>query len=175
MGQLSFLLAHFDKNIDGFTMDIPKWFSYLESKGIPQSWLCGLQALIVCNFSSRCPHVRIFLDFLENQKHGQSQVKWYTTLNIPVWYPWTPIHQKAVEKDAQLGYLQPPAELLQAAATFVIQNSNCHFAFSPPSVLLSPPSILPSPSAVIWITMASFWWTAALPGSSSIWYVRNRL
>ena len=75
---------------------------------------------------------------------------WYTSLNIPIWYPWTPGHQKAVKKDAQLVYLQPPAELLQAAATFLIQTPT---AILPLALLLSSSTHLqsyesPSPWAV---------------------------
>jgi hypothetical protein len=116
MGQLSFLFAHFQHERE---TDIPRWFSFLESKGITQSWLCGMQSSMVCDFLTYCLHVGVFLNFLENRKH-QPSVDWYTSLNVPVWYPWTDKHQKAVKKNPQLSYLQPPPELLQAAATFLI-------------------------------------------------------
>lgn len=132
MGQLSFLFGHFEHE----NYDIPRWFSFLESRGIAQSWLCGLQSSIVCDFSSYCPRVGVFLDFLENQK-GQPSVSWYTSLNVPVWYPWTDRHQKAVRGDSRLAYLQPPPELLQAAATLIIRT---------PTAIL-PSSLLPSSSA----------------------------
>ena len=118
MGQLSFLLAHFEHEEK---TNIPWWFSFLKSQGITQSWLCGMQSSMVCDFSLYCPCVGVFLDFLENQKH-QPSVDWYTSLNVPVWYPWTDKHQKAVKENPQLTYLQPPTELLQAAATFLIQT-----------------------------------------------------
>jgi len=118
MAQLSFLFAHFEH--EGNT-DIPRWFPFLESQGIAQSWLCGMRSSMVCDFSKYCPRVGVFLDFLENRK-GQPTVDWYTSLNVPVWYPWTNKHQKAVKENPQLAYLQPPPELLQAAATFLIQT-----------------------------------------------------
>ena len=127
MAQLSFLLGHFehDANLNignGLNFNVPRWFSYLESRGIAQSWLSSLQASIVCDFSSRCPRAGIFLDFLENGKGSQPTVKWYTFLNVPVWYPWTARHEKAVKENPLLGYLQPPPELLQAAAGFLIRT-----------------------------------------------------
>ena len=72
MGKISFLLGYF-KN-DCITADIPRWFSFLESQGIAQSWLSGLQSSTVCDFSRYCPRVGLFLDFLENEKHGQPLV-----------------------------------------------------------------------------------------------------
>ena len=139
MGHLSFLLGHFehDANLNisnGLNIGIPRWFSYLESEGIPQSWLCSLRASTVCDFSSRCPRVGVFLDFLENHKGRQPEVKWYTFLNVPVWYPWTASHGKAVKERRELEYLQPPPELLQAAATIVIRT---------PTAIL-PSALLPS-------------------------------
>ncbi|KAF8817374.1 hypothetical protein BYT27DRAFT_7247266 [Phlegmacium glaucopus] len=139
MAQLLFLLAYFEH--DNVNVEIPKWFAYLKSKGISQSWLSSLQASTVCNFSRYCPRVGIFVDFLENQKDGQPQVKWYTSLNVPVWYPWTDRHQKAVRERPQLAYLQPPAELLQAAATIIIRAPTAIL----PSALL-PSALLPSTS-----------------------------
>jgi hypothetical protein len=145
MGRLSFLLGHFEHD-NGLKIDVPRWFSYLESQGIPQSWLCSLQASTVCDFSSRCPRVGIFLDFL-NDRNRQPQVKWYTFLNIPVWYPWTASHEKAVKGKPQLEYLQPPAELLQVAATIVIRTPTAIL----PSALLpsssAPPSFPPHPQS----------------------------
>jgi hypothetical protein len=64
--------------------------------------------------------VGLFLDFLDNHGGRQPHVKWYTFLNVPVWYPWTASHKKAVKQKRELQYLQPPTELLQVAATFVI-------------------------------------------------------
>src|SRR5271156_5263902 len=130
---------------------IPKWFHYLESQGISQFWLSSLEASTVCDFSSRCPRVGLFLDFLENQKDSQPSVQWLTSLNVPVWYPWTNRHQKAVEQRPELAYLQPPPELLQAATTFTIRT---------PTAIL-PSALLPSallPSALL---------PSALPPSSS--------
>src|SRR5277367_4306683 len=101
---------------------IPKWFHYLESKGISQFWLSSLEASTVCDFSSRCPRVGLFLDFLENEKDGQPSVRWYTSLNVPVWYPWTNRHQKAVNQRPELAYLRPPPEVLQAATTMTIKT-----------------------------------------------------
>ena len=49
MGQISFLLGYFKNNC--IATDIPRWFSFLESQGIAQSWLSGLQSSTVCNFS----------------------------------------------------------------------------------------------------------------------------
>src|SRR6202046_2905539 len=94
MGQLSFLLAHFEGEGN---IDIPRWFSFLESKGISQSWLCGMQSSVVCDFSPYCPRVGVFLDVLENPK-GQPSVEWYTSRHVPVWYPWTDKHSKAVRE-----------------------------------------------------------------------------
>ena len=141
MGQLSFLLGHFehDDNLNlhnGLNIGIPRWFTYLESKGIPQSWQSSLQGSTVCDFSSRCPRVGIFLDFLDDHKGRQPQVNWYTHLNIPVWYPWTTSHEKAVQEKPRFGHLQPPVELLQVAATFVVR--------SPTAIL--PSALLPSSS-----------------------------
>jgi hypothetical protein len=112
MGHLSFLLGHFelDDNLDihnGVNFDIPRWFAYLQSHGIPQSWLCILQASTVYDFSSRSPHVGIFLDFLEDHMCHQPHVKWYMFLNIPVWYPWTARHEKEIKQKQQLEYLWP--------------------------------------------------------------------
>ena len=127
LGHLSFLLRHFehDQNLnipnpDSNWPSIPRWFIYLESRGVPQSWLCSLRTSTVCDFSSSCPRVGLFLDFLEDCKGRQPLVKWYTFLNIPVWYPWTAKHEKAVKQRRELEYLQPPAEVLQVATTFVI-------------------------------------------------------
>jgi hypothetical protein len=120
---------------------IPKWFHYLESQGISQFWLSSLEASTVCDFSSRCPRVGLFLDFLENEKDGQPSVQWYTSLNVPVWYPWTNRHQKAVKQRPELAYLQPPPELLQAATTFTIRTPTAIL----PSALL--PSALPPSSS----------------------------
>jgi hypothetical protein len=140
MGHLSFLLGHFEDDNHNSHIGIPRWFPSLESKGIPQSWLCSLQASTVCNFSSRCPRVGLFLDFLDIQK-DQPEVKWYTRLNIPVWYPWTARHEKAVKETPQLGYLQPPLDLLQTAATFIIRNPTAIL----PSALLTFSSAQPFP------------------------------
>src|SRR5271156_2023901 len=114
---------------------IPKWFHYLESKGISQFWLSSLEASTVCDFSSRCPRVGLFLDFLENEKDGQPSVQWYTSLNVPVWYTWTNPHQKAVNQRPELAYLRPPPELLQAATTITIRTPT---AFLPSAL---PPSL----------------------------------
>ena len=132
MGQLSFLLGHFEGV--HHTEPIPQWFSYLESQGITQFWLSSLQASTVCDFSRNCPRVGVFLDFLENFKEGQPKVEWYTSLNVPVWYPWTAQHQKAVKEHPNLAYLQPPPEVLQAAASFIIRT---------PTAIL-PSALLPS-------------------------------
>ncbi|KAF8806938.1 hypothetical protein BYT27DRAFT_7256944 [Phlegmacium glaucopus] len=110
MAQLLFLLAYFEH--DNVNIEIPKWFTYLKSKGISQSWLSSLQA----------------------STDNQPQVKWYTSLNVPVWYSWIDRHQKAVRERPQLAYLQPPSELLQAAATIIIQ--------APTTIL--PSALLPS-------------------------------
>ena len=96
-----------------------------------------MQSSTVCDFSSRCPRVGLFLDFLEDHKGRRHQVKWYTYLNVPVWYPWTASHEKAVKERRQLEYLQPPAEVLQVAATFIIRT---------PTAIL-PSALLPSSSA----------------------------
>jgi hypothetical protein len=147
MGHLSFLLGHFehDYNLNitnGLNIDVPRWFSYLESHGIPQSWLCSLRASTVCDFSSRCPRVGVFLDFLEDHNGRQPQVKWFTFLNIPIWYPWTASHENAVKQRRQLEYLQPPAELLQVAATFIIRTPTAIL----PSALLPSSAHLYSPA-----------------------------
>ena len=118
MCQLSFLFAHFQHKEE---TNIPRWFSFLESQGIAQSWLCGMWSSIVCDFSTYCLCVWVFLNFLKNQKY-QPSVDWYTSLNVPVWYPWMDKHQNAVKENPQLSYLQPPLELLQAATTFIIQT-----------------------------------------------------
>src|SRR5271168_504308 len=125
---------------------IPKWFHYLESQGISQFWLSGLEASTVCDFSSRCPRVGLFLDFLENEKHAQPSVQWYTSLNVPVWYPWTNRHQQAVNQHPELAYLQPPPEVLQAATTMTIRTPT---AILPSALLPSalPPSALPPSSS----------------------------
>jgi hypothetical protein len=161
MAHLSFLFGHFehDDNLGyptDFTkcLEIPRWFIYLENRGIPQDWLCGLQTSTVCDFSSRCPRVGLFLDFLEDHKGRQPQVKWYTFLNIPVWYPWTAKHEKAVtgKQRRELEYLQPPAEVLQVAATILIRTPTAILpsALLPPSASPSsappPPCSAPSPS-----------------------------
>src|SRR5271156_3065774 len=118
---------------------IPKWFHYLESKGISQFWLSSLEASTVCDFSSRCPRVGLFLDFLENEKAGQHSVQWYTSLNVPVWYPWTNRHQKAVNQRPELAYLRPPPEVLQAVATMIVRTPT---AILPSALLHS--TLLPS-------------------------------
>jgi hypothetical protein len=142
MGHLSFLLGHFehDDNLHipkdlSFGVPVPRWYSYLESHGIPQSWLCGLRSSTVCDFLNRCPRVGIFLGFLEDHKGRQPHVKWYTFLHIPVWYPWT----------AKLEYLQPPAELLQVAATFVVRTPTAILPSALLPSLVSPLRILSSP------------------------------
>ena len=61
---------------------IPKWFHYLESQGISQFWLSSLEASTVCDFSSRCPRVGLFLDFLENEKDGQPSVQWCVDVGV---------------------------------------------------------------------------------------------
>ena len=83
----------------------------------------------------------VFLDFLENQKNGQPLVSWYTSLNVPVWYPWTDRHQKAIKGRPQFAYLQPSPELLHAAATILIQVPT---AILPLNLL---PSSLPQPQS----------------------------
>jgi hypothetical protein len=145
MGHLSFLLGHFELDSklgigNGLSIGVPRWFTYLESHGIRQSWLSSLQSSTVCNFSSRCPRVGLFLDFLENHKGRQRPVDWYTFLNIPVWYPWTVRHEKAVKERPELEYLRPPTDLLQVAATIVIRTPTAIL----PSALL--PSSAPSSS-----------------------------
>ena len=110
MGHLSFLLGHFkhDDNLNihnGLNFDIPRWFNFLDSHGIPQSWLCSLRTSSVCNFSSCYLHVGIFLDFLDDHANHQPKVKWYMFLNIFVWYPWTASHEKAVKQRWELEYL----------------------------------------------------------------------
>ena len=49
-------------------------------------------------------------------------MEWYISLNVPVWYPWTAQHQKAVKEHPSLAYLQPPPEVLQSAASFIIRT-----------------------------------------------------
>ena len=135
MGHLSFLLGHFELDLIRSIpndFDVPRWFTFLESHGIPQYWLSGLLASTVCDFSSRCPRVGIFLDFLHGGR--QPQVKWYTFLNILVWYPWTASHEKEVKLRQDFDYLRPPADLLQVAATFLIRT---------PTAIL-PSALLPS-------------------------------
>src|ERR1700734_2134309 len=99
MGRISFLLGHFEHE-NGPDTGVPRWFSFLESHGIPQSWLCSLHASTLCDFSGHCPRVGLFLDFLENPKSNQPQpqVKRDTSLNVPVWHRWTTLHQSAVKE-----------------------------------------------------------------------------
>ena len=70
-------------------------------------------------------------------------MKWYTFLNIPVWYPWTAKHEKAVKQRRELEYLQPPAEVLQVAATLVIRTPT---AILPSALLPSSASTSSAPS-----------------------------
>ena len=116
MGQLSFLFAHFQHK--GET-SIPRWFSFLKSQGIVQSWLHGMRSSIVCNFSTYSPHVGVFLDFLKNWKY-QPSVDWYTSLNVPVWYPWTDKHK------AKHTTLIPPASTRIPPSCCHIPHPNSH-------------------------------------------------
>jgi hypothetical protein len=143
MGQLSFLFAHFQHERE---TDIPRWFSFLESKGITQSWLCGMRLSMVCDFSTYCPRVGVFLDFLENRKHQRS-VDWYTSLNVPVWYPWTDKHQKAAKENPQLSYLQASTRIAPSCRHIPHLNSHRHSTFS------SSASI--STTTILWTTVAT--------------------
>lgn len=96
--------------IHPWTLRAREWSEHRIS--IAQSCLCSLQASTLCDFSSHCPRVGILLVFFEDRK-DQLQVKLYTSLSI-----------------------QPPSELLQVAATFVIRT---------PTAIL-PSALLPSSS-----------------------------
>ena len=94
---------------------------------MPQIWLNHFQISTVCNFSKNCPRVGIIIDWLQTQEK-KPKVKWFTSHNVPVWYPWTPNHAKAAS-NPRFYHLHPPVHLLQAATTLtpVPPLSQTHF------------------------------------------------
>lgn len=92
MGLLSFQIAA-----------VPDWFNVLAAKDIPQIWLNDFNHSTACNFSENCPRVGIILDLLNADKK-QPPITWFTSHNVPVWYPWTRAHAEACLKP-QLAHL----------------------------------------------------------------------
>ena len=77
MGQLSFLLGHFEHDsnlgiVNGLNIGVPRWFTHLESQGIPQTWLSSLQSSTVCDFPF-CRHLRQTHQYVQHASVNRSQ------------------------------------------------------------------------------------------------------
>lgn len=118
MALISFLIAQTQTYYQLEAEERENWFTVLSERGMPQSWLSGLQTSEVATFSSNNARVGVILDFLSNLPR-QPPVEWYCYFNIPVWYPWSKRHEKATHARPDLEHLRPPVHILQEIHTFL--------------------------------------------------------
>jgi hypothetical protein len=119
MGLLSFIIGHIELLESNHA--IPDWFQYLVDKGISQTWLSGFHQSGLCNFSLTSLRVGVFIDWLEKDISRPS-LEFFTSLNVPVWYPWTTELGNLVARNPALANLRPPPEQLQVATTYIMQR-----------------------------------------------------
>lgn len=126
MGLVSFIIAHIE--FLELNHAIPDWFQYLVDTGISQPWLNGFYQSGLCNFTRTSFRVGVFVDWLEKDK-SRPRLEFFTCLNVPVWYSWTPELGNLVARDPALANLQPPPEQLQSATTFIMQQPSTFSQF----------------------------------------------
>ena len=144
MGLLSFLISEI--KFRSLVHDIPDWFTFLVDQGVSQPWLNGFYQSTICNFSENCPRTGLFINWLAEDK-PTFPLKLFQMANVPVWYPWTPELAKLVSHTPSLADLQPIAEKLQNATTFITCTPSTFFErYGITRLAALPPSPSKSPS-----------------------------
>lgn len=118
MGLVALLIANVETYHPVEAEDDENWFAVLTRCGTLQYWLGSLQTSDAAVLSPRCPRVGVISDFLSEETQ-QPKVEWFCAFDIPVWYPWTAEHAKAVNAGRNMEYLCPPSHFLQSATTFL--------------------------------------------------------
>ena len=133
MAGLSFLVA-VGSRCPQAGPSVPDWFMTLANAGCAQSWLTGVAASPICEFSPFVSRVGLFLNLLDREK-TQPDVEWFYNFHIPLWYPWGKAEADAARSRPSLNRWAPPAYKLQEATTFITQQ---------PSAPRAPPGKSPS-------------------------------
>ncbi|MDT7543806.1 MAG: hypothetical protein QOE33_3725, partial [Acidobacteriota bacterium] len=126
MAGLSFLVA-VGSRCPQAGPSVPDWFTTLANAGCAQSWLTGVAASPICEFSPFVSRVGLFLNLLDREK-TQPDVEWFYNFHIPLWYPWGKAEADAARSRPSLNRWAPPAYKLQEATTFITQQPSAPWA-----------------------------------------------